>query len=504
MNKKKEVIYNRSVPFNTEAEVYVLGSIFIDNKIIDGLIGKLEDIDFYDQRNVMIYRAMVNLRKSGGQIDVLSVVEELKRLNYNDVPNISNYLVEIIDSVPSIASVKLYIEIVEEKAELATVSEKVVYEDNELIVTVKESVVGFAENQFMFPLNLSFKNKTNTELTVSEECVLINDVFVEHNYFLNVTMNPKETVEYEWYFEENNYKRTGIHTIGSISFGLIKYEKNGNDYKTSRTDLIRIESDHKDYVQKMNTEGTVLIDEQGFKIVAQEAELDVEGEKEYNCWFYLENNTDKGTWFQIEKMSVNGFVIKTSTMPRDYVPANTKGYKSILFTEDDIENGDQYTTSKILAEYLKDKDADLIIAGNVAIDSGSGQVGPRVAELLGIPYVTTITSLEIDGTNASVVRDVEGDSETIETSLPLLVTAQQGLNEPRYPSLPGIMKAKKKPLEELEIDDLDIDEDDVEAKTKTIEIYLPPQKEAGKVLEGELKDQVTELVTLLNKEAKVI
>ena len=179
--------------------------------------------------------------------------------------------------------------------------------------------------------------------------------------------------------------------------------------------------------------------------------------------------------------------------------------KAVLInTEDDIENGDQYTTSKILAEYLKDKEADLIIAGNVAIDSGSGQVGPRVAELLGIPYVTTVTSLEIDGTNVSVVRDVEGDSETIETSLPLLVTAQQGLNEPRYPSLPGIMKAKKKPLEELEIDDLDIDEDDVEAKTKTIEIYLPPQKEAGKVLEGELKDQVTELVTLLNKEAKVI
>ena len=179
--------------------------------------------------------------------------------------------------------------------------------------------------------------------------------------------------------------------------------------------------------------------------------------------------------------------------------------KAVLInTEDDIENGDQYTTSKILAEYLKDKEADLIIAGNVAIDSGSGQVGPRVAELLGIPYVTTITSLEIDGTNVSVIRDVEGDSETIETSLPLLVTAQQGLNEPRYPSLPGIMKAKKKPLEELEIDDLDIDEDDVEAKTKTIEIYLPPQKEAGKVLEGELKDQVTELVTLLNKEAKVI
>lgn len=179
--------------------------------------------------------------------------------------------------------------------------------------------------------------------------------------------------------------------------------------------------------------------------------------------------------------------------------------KAVLINiEDDVENRDQYTTAKVLAEYLKDKEADLILAGNVAIDGGSGQVGPRVAELLGIPYVTTITKLEIDGTNVKVVRDVEGDEEVIETSLPLLVTAQQGLNEPRYPSLPGIMKAKKKPLEELELDDLDLEEDDVEAKTKTIEIFLPPKKEAGKILQGDITDQVKELVSLLHTEAKVI
>lgn len=179
--------------------------------------------------------------------------------------------------------------------------------------------------------------------------------------------------------------------------------------------------------------------------------------------------------------------------------------KAVLInTEDDVENGDQYTTARILSEYLKDKEVDLIIAGNVAIDGGSGQVGPRVAEILGIPYVTTITKLDIDGTTVTVVKDVEGDSEVIETSLPLLVTAQQGLNEPRYPSLPGIMKAKKKPLEELEIDDLDLEEDDVEAKTKTIEIFLPAQKEAGRVLEGDLADQVKELVNLLHTEAKVV
>ncbi|WP_419881869.1 electron transfer flavoprotein subunit beta/FixA family protein [Peribacillus sp. B-H-3] len=179
--------------------------------------------------------------------------------------------------------------------------------------------------------------------------------------------------------------------------------------------------------------------------------------------------------------------------------------KAVLINiEDDVENGDQFTTSKILAEFLKDKEADLILAGNVAIDGATGQVGPRVAEILDIPYITTITKLEISGETATVTRDVEGDSEVIETKLPLLVTAQQGLNEPRYPSLPGIMKAKKKPLDELELDDLDLEEDDVEAKTKTIEIFLPPKKEAGRVLEGEAAEQAAELVKLLRSEAKVI
>ena len=179
--------------------------------------------------------------------------------------------------------------------------------------------------------------------------------------------------------------------------------------------------------------------------------------------------------------------------------------KAVLInTEDDLEAGDQYTTAKIIAEYLKNKEVDLVLAGNVAIDGGSGQVGPRIAELLNIPYVTTITKLTIEGEKVTAVRDVEGDSEVIETALPLLITAQQGLNEPRYPSLPGIMKAKKKPLDELDLDDLDLDEDEVEPKTKTIERYLPSKKEAGKILEGELEDQVKDLVSLLHTEAKVV
>ncbi len=178
--------------------------------------------------------------------------------------------------------------------------------------------------------------------------------------------------------------------------------------------------------------------------------------------------------------------------------------KAVLINSEDLDETDQYTTSVILAKFFEDKEYDLILGGNVSVDKSTGQVGPRLAELLDIPSVTTITKLDIDGENVTIERDVEGDLEIVETTLPVLVTAQQGLNEPRYPSLPGIMRAKKKPLEELDLDDLDLDEDDLEAKTETIDRYLPPEKQAGKILEGELNEQVQELVGLLRSEAKVI
>ncbi|WP_338472648.1 electron transfer flavoprotein subunit beta/FixA family protein [Niallia sp. XMNu-256] len=178
--------------------------------------------------------------------------------------------------------------------------------------------------------------------------------------------------------------------------------------------------------------------------------------------------------------------------------------QAALIDAEDLEEADQYTTATILATYLKDKNPDIILAGNVAVDGGSGQVGPRVAEILGIPQVTAITSLTIEDGKASMVHDVEGDEETIEVPLPVLVTTQQGLNEPRYPSLPGIMKAKKKPLTTLELDDLDLEEEDVEAKTEKVAIFLPAKKQQGKVLQGEVNQQVQELVSLLKSEAKVI
>jgi len=178
--------------------------------------------------------------------------------------------------------------------------------------------------------------------------------------------------------------------------------------------------------------------------------------------------------------------------------------KAVLINDEDVEEGDAYSTASILSTFFKDKEIDIILAGNVTVDGSTGQVGPRLAEELGMTAVTAITKLTVDGNKVIIERDAEGDIEIVETVLPLLVTCQQGLNEPRYPSLPGIMKAKKKPLEELDLDDLDINEEDVEAKTKTIGIFLPQAKTAGKILAGEVTQQVKELASLLKSEAKVI
>ena len=168
------------------------------------------------------------------------------------------------------------------------------------------------------------------------------------------------------------------------------------------------------------------------------------------------------------------------------------------------EEVDEYTLSKYMVAAIKDQSFDLILGGNMSVDSGAGQVAIRIAEDLEIPHVSTITGLTLEGNKATVERDVEGDLEIIEVNLPFLATTQQGLNEPRYPSLPGIMKAKKKPLERLSVEDLELADVDVNVRTSVQDQYLPPKKQAGKILDGEIGQQAQELIQLLRSEAKVI
>lgn len=174
----------------------------------------------------------------------------------------------------------------------------------------------------------------------------------------------------------------------------------------------------------------------------------------------------------------------------------------LIENEDDLPL-DESGIAKVLAAAIKEKEFDIILGGNMSVDNGASQVGPRLAEELDIPHVATIKKLEIDGRKVKVERDVEGDLEIIESTLPILVTAQQGLNEPRYPSLPGIMKAKKKPLQELEIEDLELDEEDLEPSSKIVDYYLPKKKQEGRILNGEIQTQVDELVQLLRAEVKI-
>ncbi|NRR22591.1 electron transfer flavoprotein subunit beta/FixA family protein [Brevibacillus sp. MS2.2] len=177
--------------------------------------------------------------------------------------------------------------------------------------------------------------------------------------------------------------------------------------------------------------------------------------------------------------------------------------KAILVDPGETE-ADEYTIARLITAAIKDQSFDLILGGNTSVDTGGGQVAIRVAEALGIPHISTITKLTIDGDRATVERDVEGDMEVIEVSFPFLATAQQGLNEPRYPSLPGIMKAKKKPMERLTPEDLALAIDERKARTTIVEQYLPAKKQAGRLMNGEIKEQVTELAQLLRTEAKVI
>lgn len=176
---------------------------------------------------------------------------------------------------------------------------------------------------------------------------------------------------------------------------------------------------------------------------------------------------------------------------------------AVLISDERIPD-DEYAVSKVLHAYLATASPDLILGGNFSVDRGSGQVAIRLAKLLGIAHAGSVTKLTVSGDKAEVHRDAEGDLEVLEVSLPVIFTAQQGLNEPRYPSLPGIMKAKKKPFQTLSLNDLGLSEDDVRPATGQRELSLPPERSAGRILKGEPAEVAHELVTLLRTESKVI
>ena len=184
--------------------------------------------------------------------------------------------------------------------------------------------------------------------------------------------------------------------------------------------------------------------------------------------------------------------------------------KGILVDDPAITGSDSLGIAKILSAAIKELDYDIILCGKQGMDDDYGIVGSLLAELLGIPQISVVVKLEVseDASTIKAHREVEGATLVIESPLPALITAQKGLNEPRYASLPGIMKAKKKPLDVKTIADLGLDASQVGesgAKIQIMQITPPEEREAGKIVEGETpQEMAANLTRLLHEEAKII
>ncbi len=159
-----------------------------------------------------------------------------------------------------------------------------------------------------------------------------------------------------------------------------------------------------------------------------------------------------------------------------------------------------------LSKFISSLKYDLILCGKQAVDDDSCVVGPMIAQFLDIPQVTVITRLEIKEDKKSFIsqREVEGGIEVIEGILPAVFTAQKGLNEPRLPSLMGIMQAKKKTIEKVDTKSLGLKEDEITQKLEIVSLGLPKERQAGKIISGEPEVAVKELVRILKEEAKAL
>lgn len=170
--------------------------------------------------------------------------------------------------------------------------------------------------------------------------------------------------------------------------------------------------------------------------------------------------------------------------------------KGILIKAD---KSDAFSVASLLADTLKTVNADIILLGKQSIDFDGMEIAPMLAELMDLPAATVVVSLAIDGGKATVEKEVEGGKEKIELSMPCIVAAQKGLNEPRYPSLPNIMKAKQKPIQ-------DVAATAPAARTAVVKMDKPEKKRVGKILQadGNAAGAASELARLLHEEAKVI
>ncbi len=171
------------------------------------------------------------------------------------------------------------------------------------------------------------------------------------------------------------------------------------------------------------------------------------------------------------------------------------GADKAVFLKSDTQP-DSFAVARGLADFIKEYSPEIVLVGKQSIDTDNSAIGCMVAEMLGWPSVSVVVKLEISGGKVTAEREIEGGHEKVETKLPCVITAQKGLNDPRYPSLKGIMAAKNKPIEERT-------PAVIPSKVEVLSMKKPSAKSAGKIVGSDVS-AVPELVRLLHEEAKVI
>jgi len=180
--------------------------------------------------------------------------------------------------------------------------------------------------------------------------------------------------------------------------------------------------------------------------------------------------------------------------------------EAFLIKDDAPEMYDGLRVASVIAKAVETKfqDHNLLLFGKQAVGTDNSQVPSMVAGLLGLPQVNVVTKLEIEGNSGVAHREIEGASEKISFMLPAVVSAQKGLNEPRYETLKGIMMAKKKEVPVISLEELGLGEEEAAPRLEIVGMKSPPERQAGRVVDDEPETAAKKLVEFLRQEAKVL
>ena len=178
--------------------------------------------------------------------------------------------------------------------------------------------------------------------------------------------------------------------------------------------------------------------------------------------------------------------------------------RAIHLKADALDRTDALGTARALAALLKTVPHDLVLFGRYAVGSDQNAVGVMVAEMLGLPHVSAVVKLEIKDGSLRAEREIEGAREVYECALPAVLTADKGLNEPRYASLKGIMAAKKKTIETKDLASVGLQPADVAPKVVWTKLELPPPRPAGQIFTGDAAESAKAVVKALHEVDKLI